>query len=511
MSAHDIDFDRFRLRRLVEQLTELGEVEVHDEPVALADLSSIIEASPKGVLFRKAGPEQVELVAGVMGSRRRVAVALGVEEKDTVREYERRMANPQQHFEVPSPDAPVHQVVLTGDDIDLTKLPFHLQHDLDGGPYISSAIDFSIDPASGRHNVGCRRLMLRGRQRLTTNLTSPSDLKATYRACVERGDRLPISFAVGSHPTSFLAATSRRPGDEFDLLATLRGAPVPMVRGVTNGVPAPADAEMIIEGYLDELGYRELDGPYGEFWGFYGAAHIDPVFHVTAIAMRADVLHQSMLHGCRDMTRMEASPMGCLHTEASVYAALRAVRIVPAAVRASDAVATGQHVRVAIDSAAAPGQARSVISALFALPGMKQVVVVDSDIDVRNDAEVEWALSTRFRADRDLVVAEGFPGFYSDPTVSGGTVSKVGLDATAGLPGDSMENWRPTPPRVTRERRVASVREALQAGPLYFREIMDALGSDDGREIVLQLDELHEEGVLTRGPNWQWELTKTEG
>jgi UbiD family decarboxylase len=284
-----------------------------------------------------------------------------------------------------------------------------------------------------------------------------------------------------------------------------------MVRGVTNGVPAPADAEMIIEGYLDELGYRELDGPYGEFWGFYGAAHIDPVFHVTAIAMRADVLHQSMLHGCRDMTRMEASPMGSLHTEASVYAAPRAVRIGPAAVHASDAVATGQHVRVAIDSAAAPGQARSVISALFALPGMKQVVVVDSDIDVRNDAEVEWALSTRFRADRDLVVAEGFPGFYSDPTVSGGTVSKVGLDATAGLPGDSMENWRPTPPRVTRERRVASVREALQAGPLYFREIMDALGSDDGREIVLQLDELHEEGILARGPNWQWELAKTEG
>ena len=172
---------------------------------------------------------------------------------------------------------------------------------------------------------------------------------------------------------------------------------------------------------------------------------------------------------------------------------------------------TGQHVRVALDSAAAPGQARAVISALFALPGMKHVVVVDSDIDVRDDAEVEWALSTRFRPDRDLVTAEGFPAYYTDPTTSErGTLSKVGFDATAGLPGDSMENWRPTPPQVSRERRVGSVREALQDGPLYFREIMDALGSDDGREIVLQLDELREEGVLTRGPNWQWELTKTE-
>ena len=151
MTASDPDFERFRLRRLVEELTRLGEVEVHEEPVALADLSSIIEASSKAVLFRKAGPEELELVAGVMGSRRRLAIALGVEEEDSVREYERRMANPQAHFEVPSSDAPVHQVVLTGDEIDLTTLPFHLQHDLDGGPYISSAMDFSVDQIGRAH------------------------------------------------------------------------------------------------------------------------------------------------------------------------------------------------------------------------------------------------------------------------------------------------------------------------------------------------------------------------
>jgi len=216
-----------------------------------------------------------------------------------------------------------------------------------------------------------------------------------------------------------------------------------------------------------------------------------------------------MLHGNRNMTRMEATPIGCLHTESAVWAVLRAARIEPTAVHAVDSVATGQHVRVAIDSDAPPGQARAVISALFARPGMKHVVVVDSDIDVRNDADVEWAMSTRFRPDRDLVVAEGLPGYYSDPTISGsGTLSKVGIDATAGSPGDALVNWRPTPPRVSRARRAGSVREALQDGPLYFREIMDALGSDDGREVAVELDLLREEGVLTRGPNWQWELTK---
>jgi hypothetical protein len=72
-----------------------------------------------------------------------------------------------------------------------------------------------------------------------------------------------------------------------------------------------------------------------------------------------------------------------------------------------------------------------------------------------------------------------------------------------------MVNWRPTPPRVSRERRAASVREALEDGPLYFREIMEAVGSDDGREVALELEELRVKGVLTRGPNWQWELTSS--
>jgi 2,5-furandicarboxylate decarboxylase 1 len=160
MNSIDLDLDRFRLRRLVEQLTQVDGVEVHDEPVALAGLSSIIEASDKAILFRKAGPEQLELVAGVMGSRRRLAIALGVEEKESLREYMHRMANPQPHFEVPSSDAPVHEVILTGDDIDLTKLPFYLQHDLDGGPYISSAIDFSVDPATGKHSAGPRASLI---------------------------------------------------------------------------------------------------------------------------------------------------------------------------------------------------------------------------------------------------------------------------------------------------------------------------------------------------------------
>ena len=185
-----MNMNKFRLRSFVNRLIELGEVEIHDEPVPLSELSRIIEASPKAKLFRKAGPEQVEVAAAVCGSRSRLAAAFGLDYREIAHEYMRRMAQPQPTVEVPSRDAPVHEVVLAGADADLTLLPFHVQHEFDGGTYISSAIDYTVDPQTGRTNVGCRRLMLRGRHEMRANLTNNSDLKKIYLKCLERGERL---------------------------------------------------------------------------------------------------------------------------------------------------------------------------------------------------------------------------------------------------------------------------------------------------------------------------------
>src|SRR5262245_43364661 len=109
---------------------------------------------------------------------------------------------------MPSTQAPVHEVVLTGDDADLTTLPVHLQHGLDGAPYISASIDYARDEKSGFTNIGCRRLMLRGPRAAGIDLNAPSDLRALYQAAVARGERMPVAFAVGSHPTDFLAAVA---------------------------------------------------------------------------------------------------------------------------------------------------------------------------------------------------------------------------------------------------------------------------------------------------------------
>lgn len=506
--GREIDLDKFRLRNFVNRLAEIGELEVHDEPVALADLSWIIESNQKAKLFKNAGPEGFEIAAATAGSRKRLAAAFGVEEGRVIAEYARRMETPQPVVEIPSAQAPVHHVITTGDQIDLTALPFHPQHEFDGGTYISSGIDYCVDPATGRSNIGCRRLMLRSKNTMRSNLTANSDLKKIYRACVERKQRLPLSFVIGSHPLDFVTATQRRPGEENNLLATLRGEPVPMVRGLTNNILVPADAELVLEGYFDELGYREMEGPYGEMWGFYGPMHIDPVFTVTAITHRRDVLYQTVLHSGHLLLRGDSPNMASLSTELSIWRNLRKAGIEPHAV--SVAPGLRLHGRISLKRGK-PGEAREVIKVLHKETPLKHVTVVDDDVDVTDAYEVEWAMSTRFRADTDLIVAAGFDGAYMDPTMFDATkATKMGFDATAPYGHErQVDYWRPKAPHLSAAPRYQTVRQALEAQPLFFSQLMEAVGSRDGREVAMELNRLREEGTLDRLANGEWTVKKT--
>jgi len=131
-AAASLDFDKYRLRNFVDRLIQIGEVEIHDKPIPLTGLSPIIEQTDKAILFKKVGPEQVEMVAKTAGNRKRLAAAFETSEDKLYEEYFRRLANPQPLVEVPSGDAPVHAIKITGKDVDLTRLPFHPQHALDG-------------------------------------------------------------------------------------------------------------------------------------------------------------------------------------------------------------------------------------------------------------------------------------------------------------------------------------------------------------------------------------------
>jgi 2,5-furandicarboxylate decarboxylase 1 len=504
-----IDLEKYRLRRFVERLTDMGEVAVHDEPVPLTGLGAIIEGTQQANLFRKAGPEKAEIVAKVSGNRARIAAAFGVGEDKLYDEYFRRLANPQPVVEIPSRDAPVHQVVVTGDKVDLTKLPFHPQHAYDGSCYLSSAIDYTVDPATGRRNVGCRRLSLRNRHEAGTNVTAPSDLKRIYTACVARGQRLPITFAVGSHPLDFFAATTRIPGDELALVATFRGEPAPVVKSVTNDLLVPADAEMTLEGYLDEGGYREPEGPYGEYMGYYGSIHMDPVFHCTAITMRRDVLHQTLLHGSAFvLDRTESANISAVRTEAAAMKILKDTVREPVAVCLRTISGGNNTLRVAMRQRAY-GEARSAITALFGgIRVLKHIYVFDDDIDIHDDGQVEWALGTRFQADEDIMVLQGMMGMTMDPSLQGRrTGAKAGFDVTKPFGRDGEIPLTRCAAKVfDRPARYQTVEQALASGPMFYADIVEETGSQDGREVACALDGLRQAGRLGRDRDGRYHL-----
>jgi 2,5-furandicarboxylate decarboxylase 1 len=493
------DLDRFRLRRFVESLADSGEVERRDDPVDLAGIAEILDGNPRAVHFLAAGPERQELVGNVVSSRTRVARAFGVAPERLAGEIQRRLALRPQIVEVSRAEAPVQQVVETGEAADLTALPVHLQHGLDGAPYISASIDYALDPRTGWTNVGIRRLMLRGRREAGVDLVSPSDLRALYEASAAEGRPLPVSFVVGAHPIDHLAAVMRLPVDELGIVASLRDAPLPVVKSVTNDIRVPADAEMVLEGYFDARGHVESEGPYGEFLGYYGAVKKNPVFHLTAITRRRDALFQTATIGGRAMSRTDTAVLTAVRTEVVIWRALEIAVREPVAVYATTSSGGNFNVRVALRQRV-PGEARNAIAAcLSALVNVKNVFVVDPDIDVTSDEQMDWAMATRFQPDRDLIVLTGMRTLPLDPSITSGRVgAKAGFDLTWPFgTGARLETKVPEPPRFAGER-FASIEAALADGPKYFEELMTAVGSRDGREIVRTLEGLRAREALDR-------------
>src|SRR3954468_22450217 len=223
-AAKPVDYDRYRLRRFVEQL-DAAELERRGGASKLSEIASALEANPKAVLFERAGHEGHALVGNVLASRTRFAQAFGTTPQKLLSEILQRLRSKPEFIEVSREEVPVQAVVTTGAEIDLTKLPVHLQHGKDGGLYISAGMDFARDPATGFTNVGLRRFMVRGRDTTGIDLVAPSDLRNIYLAMLARGERLPMSVVVGGHPVDYFGASLRMPVDEIGFFGSLRGGP----------------------------------------------------------------------------------------------------------------------------------------------------------------------------------------------------------------------------------------------------------------------------------------------
>jgi UbiD family decarboxylase len=374
------------------------------------------------ILFEKVKGTKFPVLTNLHAGRSRLAAAIHAKPDEMQRAYLAAMEKPVAPKVVAK--GPVKEVTLTGEKIDLYKLPQILHHQEDAGAYITAAISFAKDPSGDTWNCAYNRLMIKGRDTTSIHLTLAKHLWEYQRAAEAQKKPLPVAFAIGVHPAIALGclAIGSIDEDERAIMGGLLGEPLELVKCETSDVLVPAHAEMILEGEI--LPHeRTAEGPFGEFTGYSLGERQREVLKVRAITHRRDAIFQDITVGHLDHLMLSTTPI-----EANLYRAVRAMVPTVKAVRVPAPFTCYVSIEQRIS-----GQAKNAILAVLGADlYMKRVVVVDHDVDVFNDRQVNWAIATRCQPDRDIAVITNARGSDLDPsTKEDGNTAKWGVDATA--------------------------------------------------------------------------------
>jgi 2,5-furandicarboxylate decarboxylase 1 len=308
-----------------------------------------------------------------------------------------------------------------------------LQHTAaDAGRYITAGIVIALDPDTGVYNASYHRLMLAGGYRAGIQLDFGRHLRAAYERAQKKGRHLPVVVCIGSDlALHYTAATmgSQMPesADELAVAGGLCGRALPVVKALTQDLLVPAESEIVLEGVL-KCDEEIVEGPFGEFVGYLAPADPGPVLEVTALTHRTKPIYHAINGYGRETVVLRKYVL-----EASLLKVLQsAVPIVTDA----EMTAGGLHrfhavVQVKKTGPAHDGLQRNAILASFgALKDLDLVIVVDDDIDIRDPADVEYALATRMEASKDIFTVPGARGHEYVRVSNGGIRTKLGIDAT---------------------------------------------------------------------------------
>ena len=322
--------------------------------------------------------------------------------------------------------APWRQNVLTGEQIDLRRLPIPIHAEDDGGPFITGGVTIARDPVSGRGNLSYNRMLVLGPHTLGFNVNEWRHVMQFYKAQEAQGKPLEIAVAIGLDPAIMIAAGARYDGDELAIAGALRGRGVPVSPGVTVDLDIPAEAEIVIEGHLPPF-TRHPEGPLAEFHGYYGELWDSPTLEVTAICHRDAPIYQTIVPGWAEHIYLG----NVLPREPLL---LRFVRHVSSNVTGLHIPPYGNGFLALVQlNKTNPGEPKNVaLAALAAHVNIKKVIVVDPDVDIYDPTAVLWALTNQVDWSRDQFLVPGSQGHEMDPTAdSRGVHTKIGVDATA--------------------------------------------------------------------------------
>ncbi|WP_102128175.1 menaquinone biosynthesis decarboxylase [Deinococcus planocerae] len=443
--------------RLLEERGEFVRVSVPvDRELEITEIADrLVKSGGPAVLFEHVRGSPFPLVIGLMGTRERTALALGVKDLDDLAAKVRHLIDlkgsgglggllgnvgklrdamnlPPRRVRT----GPAQEVVWRGDEVDLGKLPILKCWPLDGGPFVTLPLVITRDPETGERNMGMYRMQVMG-PRVTgmhwqRHKTGTKHLEKAKRL----GQRLEVAVAIGGDPALIYAATAPLPPipglDEFALAGYLRGERYPVTKGVTVDLDVPANAEFVLEGYVDPHEDWAVEGPFGDHTGFYTLPDLYPRFHVTAITMRRNPVYPATIVGrppMEDAYLIEASERLFLPAAQLILPEIVDYHMPPAGVAHNLVVVSVKKTY--------PGQAYKVANGLFGLGQMmfaKVIVVVNEGVPVNDFGAVWREVTARAEPGRDTLVTRGPTDVLDHSSRGWGYGGKLIIDATRKLP-----------------------------------------------------------------------------
>ncbi|HET6498663.1 MAG TPA: menaquinone biosynthesis decarboxylase [Coriobacteriia bacterium] len=344
--------------------------------------------------------------------------------------------------EVKQGKAPVQEIVLRGDEVDLTSLPVLTTWPGDGGPFITLPLVVTSN-LKGRPNVGMYRLQVFDKNTTGLHIHQHHDGAKNLQQWREAGvSRVPVSVALGGDPVTVYSATAPVPPmiDEYLFSGILRGDPVEAVKCVTNDLLVPAQAEIVLEGWCDPEETR-WEGPFGDHTGYYSLAGYFPVFHVEAVTMRRDPIYPTTIVGRPPME-------DCYLAKATERIFLPVIRAMMPEVIDYDLPLEGVFHNCAIFQIKKEfaGQAFRVMNFAWSMGQMmltKYVIVVDEDVDCHDYSQVAWRCFNNVDPSRDILISKGPLDRLDHASNLESFGYKMGIDATKPLPGEGYDREWP--------------------------------------------------------------------
>jgi 4-hydroxy-3-polyprenylbenzoate decarboxylase len=464
------------LRDFISQLEKMGQLKRIKQPISthltMTEISDrTLKAKGPALLFENAVNEKGEpygmpVLTNLFGTPDRVALGMGQKNLAALRDVGKLLAmlkepEPPKGFRDALSKIPVYkqvlnmpvkvikkplcqQIVLSGEDVDLTKLPIQTCWPGDVAPLITWGLTVTRGPHKERQNLGIYRQQVLSKNKVIMRWLSHRGGALDFQEFKKEhpGERYPVSVALGADPATILGAVTPVPDtlSEYAFAGLLRGAKTEVAKSISNDLEVPATAEIILEGYLDP-DETAPEGPYGDHTGYYNEVDNFPVMTVTHITMRKDAIYHSTYTG---RPPDEPAILGVALNEVFVpilqkqFPEIQDFYLPPEGCSYRLAVVTIKKQYA--------GHAKRVMMGVWSFLRQfmytKFVIVCDDDINARDWEDVIWAMTTRMDPSRDTVLIENTPIDYLDfASPVSGLGSKMGLDATNKWPGETNREW----------------------------------------------------------------------